>query len=165
MLTLIRHAEAADASDDRIRPLTPAGRSAARRLADFLRQSEALKGSEIWHSTLARARETAQVLADHLGHKVTLKQVEGLAPEDPPEIFARKLVGLKKDVVVVGHNPQLTTLAALLVRGDATMPAVVFDKCTALRLENFGQGNAGDWAIQWCIAPQLLAVEDVGPWI
>lgn len=165
MVTLIRHATAADAADDALRPLTSAGRSAARRLADFLRPTEALKGREIWHSSFVRARETAQVIADQIGRELTLKEVDGLAPEDSAEEFLRRFAGLRKDVIVVGHNPHLTNLAALMVRGDASLPAVCFDKCTAVCLENFGQGNAGDWVIQWCVAPELLWVEDVGPWI
>jgi phosphohistidine phosphatase len=165
MVTLIRHATAADASDDTLRPLTSAGRAAVRRLADFLRPTGALKGTEIWHSSLVRARETAQVIAGHIGRKLTLKEVEGLAPEDSPGAFLHRLAGLRKDVIVVGHNPHLTTLAALMIRGDASLPAVGFDKCTAVCLENFGQGSAGDWSIHWCVAPQLLSAEDVGPWI
>ena len=165
MVTLIRHATAADAADDTLRPLTNAGRSAARRLADFLRPTQALKGHEIWHSSLVRAQETAQVIADHIGRKMVLKEVDGLAPEDPAGGVLRRLAGLRQDVIVVGHNPQLTTLAALMVRGDASLPAVAFDKCTAVCLENFGHGNAGDWTIQWCVAPELLWAADDGPWI
>jgi phosphohistidine phosphatase len=163
MVTLIRHGTAADAPDDALRPLTGAGRSAARRLADFLRPTGALKGAEVWHSSLVRARETAQVIAEHIGRKLTLKEVEGLAPEDPPGSFLRRLSALRKDVIVVGHNPHLTTLAALMVRGDASLPAVGFDKCAAVCLENFGQGRAGDWSVQWCVAPQLLLADDAGP--
>jgi len=156
MITLIRHAAAVDAPDDESRALTPAGRSATRRLAEFLKQNDALRGSEIWHSTLVRARETAEILAEHVGRKLTLKEIEGLAPDDPPGPFSRKLSGFRKDLIVVGHNPHLTSLASILIKGHPSMPAVVFEKCTALALENYGQGNAGDWAVAWCISPELL---------
>jgi len=156
MITLIRHAAAGDAPDDESRPLTASGRAAARRLAEFLKKNDALRGSEVWHSTLVRARETAEILAEHLGRKLTLKEVGGLAPDDPPGAFSRKLAGFRKDLIVVGHNPHLTTLASILIKGQSSMPAVVFDKCAAVALENYGQGNAGDWAVTWCISPELL---------
>jgi phosphohistidine phosphatase len=156
MITLIRHASAADAPDDAIRPLTVAGRASVRRLAEFLQRSDALRGSEVWHSSLARARETAEELAAHVDRPLNLKEVDGLAPDDPPGIISQKLAGLRKDLIVVGHNPHLTILASVLVKGDSSSPAVVFDKCCAVALENYGGGNAGEWAVTWCLPPELF---------
>ena len=60
---LIRHAKAEDASPDAARRLTTAGRSHARALGKFLGRSEAFAPAVLWHSTLVRARETAELVA------------------------------------------------------------------------------------------------------
>ena len=156
MLFLIRHADAEDAAEDEKRPLSHRGHGQVARLAKFLHGSGVMAPDEIWHSTLLRAKETAELLAEGAKLKAKLKQVTGLAPDDAPGLFARRLVGLEGDLVVVGHNPHLTMLASLLIRGDKGGAAIHFPKCAALALDCMGEGHAGEWTVCWHVVPDLL---------
>lgn len=156
MIYLVRHAEAKDAERDEVRELTSRGREMALQLGRFLRLTRIAPTNEVWHSTLVRARQTAEMVAQGLGVAV-LKEVTGLAPNDDAGVFARKLARVTNDVMVVGHNPHLTVLGTLLVKGeDANLPAMEFSKCTALALNNLGTGEPGEWSIAWQFDPHML---------
>ena len=57
------------------------------------------------------------LLTKRLRLKAKLSEVSGLKPGDDPEIMARRLGELRQPVIVVGHDPHLTSLATLLVTG------------------------------------------------
>lgn len=160
MIYLVRHAEAQDAERDELRQLTERGRAMAARLGRFFRLTGIAPARQMWHSKLVRARQTAELIAAAAGIG-DLREVKGLAPEDPPAEIARKLAAAKGDVMVVGHNPHLTALGTLLVKGDdAHLPAIEFPKCAALALNNLGSGEPGEWCIAWHLAPQMLDALD-----
>jgi phosphohistidine phosphatase len=153
ILYLVRHAHAVDAPADAARPLSPKGRDQVRALGRFLRSSGAFLPEEIWHSPLVRSQETAALLARQLRLDVPLLLQPGLEPEDKPEMVARRLRSATRSVAIVGHEPHLSALASLLVRGRAAPPAFVIKKCTALTLEGTGRF----WMVRWQVSPELLA--------
>jgi phosphohistidine phosphatase len=124
-----------------------------RALGRFLRSSGAFLPEEIWHSPLVRSQETAALLARQLRLDVPLLLQPGLEPEDKPEMVARRLRSATRSVAIVGHEPHLSALASLLVRGRAAPPAFVMKKCTALTLEGTGRF----WMVRWQVSPELLA--------
>jgi phosphohistidine phosphatase len=124
-----------------------------RALGRFLRSSGAFLPEEIWHSPLVRSQETAALLARQLRLDVPLLLQPGLEPEDKPEMVARRLRSATRSVAIVGHEPHLSALASLLVRGRAAPPAFVIKKCTALTLEGTGRC----WMVRWQVSPELLA--------
>jgi len=152
-LYLIRHAHAVDLAPDHARPLSERGRDQMRVLARFLRRSESFDAEEIWHSTLRRAHETAQLLVEGISREVPCREVAGLAPEDDPAVFAPTLVACKHSVAVVGHEPHLSALASLLVRGAAAPPVFAMRKGTVLALERAGRY----WIVRWHVFPDLMA--------
>lgn len=152
-LHLVRHAHAVDATEDATRPLSDRGREQVRRLGKFLRPTDVFQPEEIWHSPLVRAQETATLLARHLRLEVPLVLVPGLEPEDKPQAIARRLRSATRSVAVVGHEPHLSALASLLVRGRAAPPAFVMKKCSVLTLEGTGRF----WMVRWHVSPELLA--------
>lgn len=152
-LYLVRHAHAVDATDDASRPLSERGRQQVRRLGKFLRPTDVFQPEEIWHSPLVRAHETATLLVRHLRLDVPLVLVPGLEPEDNPQAIARRLRSATRSVAVVGHEPHLSALASLLVRGRAAPPAFVMKKCAVLALEGTGRL----WMVRWHVSPELLA--------
>ena len=155
-LFLVRHAHAVDASEDPARPLSGRGRREVGQLAGFLRASGSLAPDEFWHSPLARARETAQLLADGLGSRSPLKEAPGLEPDEDPAAIALRLASEHRTVALVGHEPQLSTLATLLVRGTPWPPAFVMQKCSVLALERNGEGRGASWVARWHVVPDLL---------
>jgi phosphohistidine phosphatase len=153
LIHLIRHAHALDSADDPVRPLSKRGRRQVRALARFLRAGGAFAPAAIWHSPLARSRETAELLAGRLGFAGPLVEVPGLEPGDDPRDTARRIQPLRRVVAIVGHEPHLSALASLLVTGASGPPAFVLKKCAALALERTG----ARWQVRWQVSPELLA--------
>jgi len=109
-LYLVRHAEAAPGSPDELRPLTEAGRRAARELGNRL-AGEGLVDAVVT-SPLLRARETAAAIARVAGAGGQPAVDEGLAPGATPESVLAAVLGRGERVVVVAHQPDCTRIAA-----------------------------------------------------
>lgn len=152
-LYLIRHAHAIDLAPDHARPLSARGEDQVRVLARFLRRSESFDAEEIWHSTLRRAHETAKLLVEGIRREMPCREVTGLAPEDDPAAFAPTLLVCKRPVAVVGHEPHLSALASLLVRGEVSPPVFAMKKGAVLALERAGRY----WIVRWHVFPDLMA--------
>ena len=88
MLYLIRHADAAAGEMDAERPLTAKGRNQVARLGRFLKAAGIGQPQEVWHSPLARAQETAELLAQGLKLSAPLVLTSGLRPNDDPAPIA-----------------------------------------------------------------------------
>ncbi len=119
-LTLIRHAEAADAGpdgDDGARPLTRAGKRTVRAVAVALARIGV--GAELLiHSPLLRASQTAELLVPLLARDGETR-ASSLLAESPGASILDLLGGLATErVALVGHAPALSQLAAWLVAGD-----------------------------------------------
>ena len=112
-LILWRHAEAEDGTPDLARPLTAKGHKQARRMAEWL-ASQLPEGCKILVSPAVRTLQTVEPL----GRK--FKVVEALAPDARPEavLQAANWPNSKEPVLVVGHQPTLGQVAALLLCGQ-----------------------------------------------
>lgn len=115
-LILWRHADAFDAEpgqSDLERALSPKGQKQARRMADWL-TSQLPEGCRILVSPALRTLQTAQAL----GRK--FKTLEQLAPGCDAEdvLQAANWPNAKEPVLVVGHQPTLGQVAALLMSGQ-----------------------------------------------
>jgi phosphohistidine phosphatase len=108
-LFLVRHAEAAPGDPDDLRPLTAAGRGAARELATRL---AAEHPEAVVSSPLLRARETAAAIADAVGLKVEAD--ERLAPGATADDVRGAASGRGETVVVVGHQPDCSEIVLAL---------------------------------------------------
>jgi phosphohistidine phosphatase len=151
---LVRHAHATEAADDAARPLSAKGRAQVRALAKFLRTTtnDAFAPAEIWHSPLVRSRETAELLARRLKLTAPLKLTPGLEPEDDPRAAAERIAAARKPIAVVGHEPQLSAVASLLVAGRAAPVAFAMKKCAVLALERDGT----NWIVRWHVSPEVI---------
>ena len=108
-LFLVRHAEAAPGEPDDLRPLTPAGRDAARALAAELAAEEP---EVVLSSPLLRARETAEAIARAAG--LVAEPDERLAPGADAEIVREAVAGRGDAVVTVGHQPDCSEIVLAL---------------------------------------------------
>jgi phosphohistidine phosphatase len=113
-LYLVRHAEAAGGEPDELRALTPAGREQARSLGIRLRDS-GIRPDTILTSPLLRARETGALIGRELG--VDAATDERLAPGATAEAVTKVVAGRGETVVVVGHQPDCSRIAAALTGG------------------------------------------------
>ena len=152
-LYLIRHAHALDGDDDEARPLSSKGRAQVRRVSTFLRASGVFAPTEIWHSPLLRARQTAELLSKRLKMDTPLCVVTNLTPADNPRRIRRQLAREKRALALIGHDPHLSALASLLIAGAAEPPVFALKKCSVLALERM----AGFWLVRWHLTPELLA--------
>lgn len=161
-LHLIRHAHAVTEQEDPARPLSLRGETDARRIAAWFRLSGALQPTQIWHSPLARALATARLLAAGLGNDPLLVETPDLLPEDDPEDVATRLAEYPRthDLALVGHEPHLSALATLLIRGRATPVAFKLRKGAILTLEPHTGTHKRDgrprWSVRWHFSPELL---------
>jgi len=114
-LYLVRHAEAAAGEPDELRRLTPEGREAARALGERL-AAEGVRPDAVLSSPLLRARETAAELARPAG--LTPEPDERLAPGATAEDVRVAAGERGETVVVVGHQPDCSKIAAALTGGD-----------------------------------------------
>ena len=113
-LYLVRHAEAADGDPDELRPLTAEGRETARALGERLAK-EGVQPDAVLTSPLLRARETGQALARPAG--IEAEPDERLAP-GATAAAVRAAAGERGTiVVVVGHQPDCSQIAAALTGG------------------------------------------------
>jgi phosphohistidine phosphatase len=145
---LVRHGTAAAGPDDRARPLTPAGRTEATATARAL-AAHGVEVSEIRHSGLVRARETAEILAGNLAPPRGVRATTGLAPDDDPDVAAAELALAAAPLMLVGHLPHLARLATALV-GNASLEGVVFGPGTAVGLRRDPDGWALELVVPSC---------------
>jgi phosphohistidine phosphatase len=113
-LFVVRHAEAAPGEPDELRPLTAAGRGAARALGARLAPAQP---QAILSSPLLRARETAEQIARAAG--VETEPDERLAPGANADAVREAISDRGDTVVVVGHQPDCSEIV-LELSGRAT---------------------------------------------
>ena len=122
-LFLVRHAEAAPGEPDDLRPLTPAGRDAARALAQKLAGEHP---EAVVSSPLLRARETAAAIAEASG--VAAETDERLAPGATADDLRAAAAGRGGTIVAVGHQPDCTEIVFALTGEEVRFPtAAVYE--------------------------------------
>lgn len=118
-LLLLRHGIASERHPDQVdalRPLTPAGRERTTAVLQRLRQLE-LGGERLFSSPLLRARQTAE-LAVAAGLAPALELASALEPDADPRPLLHWPEGVQR-LVLVGHEPDLGSLAAALIGAPA----------------------------------------------
>jgi phosphohistidine phosphatase len=149
VILLAQHGKAYSEAEDPERRLTPEGAAETERVARFLARA-GVRVREIVHSGRARARQTAEIFARHLG--CGAREGTGLGPSDDPGIWASRLSGLD-DVMLVGHLPHLSRLASLLLLGDPSREIIKFRYSGVAALV---RGAEGGWALAWYATPDLI---------
>lgn len=163
LLHLMRHAHAVTAEENPSRPLSARGRADAARLARFFAGNGCFRPDQLWHSPLRRARETADELLARLALDAAVVETPGLLPEDDPQELAERLQLYPKDrgdLALVGHEPHLSVLASLLVRGRSSPALFTMKKAAVITLELTGSAHKKSgfsrWRVRWQVSPELL---------
>jgi phosphohistidine phosphatase len=120
-LILVRHAKAAAGEPDALRPLSEAGREAARLLAELLAEQHP---DAVVTSPLLRARETADAIAAAAGVSAVVD--ERLAPGATVEAVRDAVTGRGETVVAVGHQPDCSRIALALTGRELSFPTAGF---------------------------------------
>jgi phosphohistidine phosphatase len=115
---LVRHGDAKPETDDRARPLSDRGRREIEQLARTA-ADRGVQATEIRHSGLLRARQTAEILAGSLRPRGGVRETLGLAPNDDPDIAQAECESAWEPIVLVGHLPHLGRLNGRLTGNRA----------------------------------------------
>lgn len=158
-LVLLRHGPAEPRDDeqwpdDLARPLTPRGGKRTRRASSGLARLE--PGiRKILSSPALRCVETARLLASELDPAGAVEVVPALAPGADPRALLRLVAREGKEAVIalVGHEPDLSQLAAALL--GMSPQGLAFKKAGACALEWDGPGP-GNTHLLWWHAPRAL---------
>jgi phosphohistidine phosphatase len=159
-LLIVRHAIAFERSerrwpDDGKRPLSPRGVLRARQAAAGLKRLTA-PPQRVLTSPLVRTRQTAEILTRSAGWPPAV-DCALLAPGGSPARLLALLAGLREArIAVVGHQPDLGSLLAACLTGDAAGVAFEFKKMGAALVEFPGSARAARGTLRWLAPPQLL---------
>lgn len=159
---ILRHGIAVDHGTpgyerDSERPLTPEGRRKTRLIAKSL-ASLGVNPDVILTSPLIRAHQTAEIVATVLSLKKQMRFCDHLASGgDASRVIAdiNKLRGAES-VMLVGHEPDLSELAALLVTGSADGADIELKKggLCVLEADSLRAGKCA--TLLWLAPPKLL---------
>jgi len=158
---IIRHGPAGDSSaweaegrDDRLRPLTAAGKKEMRRAAAGL-ATVVRNVATLATSPLTRAVQTAEIVAAE--YECEIVPLEALAPGHDPEDALGWLRDHTNDITVglVGHEPHLSTLVGYLLTGNRAS-FLDLKKGGACLLEMTEPVQPGGGAMAWLLTPRVL---------
>lgn len=124
-LFVVRHAEAAPGEPDHLRPLTGAGREAARAVGEEL---AAVGLDAVISSPLLRARETAAAIAAAAGLEPELD--DRLAPSATADDVRAVVHGRGERVAVVGHQPDCSEIVLELTGREVRFKPAAFHEVT-----------------------------------
>ncbi len=148
-LYLVQHGAALTEAEDPQRPLSEEGRRQTEKMARFLKM-ERITVDCIWHSKKMRSIQTAQIISHYIRTEAVVERND-LSPLDPVEGLAREIQGLSKDLMIVGHLPFLSKLAAKLLVGSEHNDVLGFKYSGGACLE-----YQDTWKIIWMITPDLV---------
>jgi phosphohistidine phosphatase len=158
-LYIMRHAEAEEQTEsggDEARPLTMRGRERTRDAAGGLR-ALGLRFGAILSSPLRRAAETAELVADEYANNPPPQVLPPLSPDVSPHQALTALAPFTHhgEVLVVGHEPQLSKLVALLTTSEGAV-AIRLKKgaCVALNLPKTIEPGAAE--LRWLLTQRHL---------
>lgn len=162
-LFLLRHASAGtrrtNPAVDVKRPLDKEGKRHCIHLANVL-NALTINFDLIVSSPLKRSLQTAQLVGTETGYETPILISNGLAPEATWTQFQRLLheCAAYENVMVVGHNPNITTFLVQLISGNngltspRSQPRIRLRKGTLARL-NMQRGPA---SLQWMLDPRTV---------
>jgi phosphohistidine phosphatase len=161
-LYLLRHGIAAEPGvagyePDSERPLTPRGE---KRLRDAARAMEELDLSFdlILSSPFLRARQTAGIIAQNLKLRKKLAFSDDLTPGGNPRLLIQQLNQFRpepEDILLVGHEPYLGKLVALLAAGNTSLE-IDFKKGGLCKLEAEFLLYGRCAKLVWLLTPRLM---------
>ena len=139
------------------RPLTPEGEQKLRRITKTIRQL-GLSFDLIISSPYIRARETAEIVANALSLQKQLEFRDTLGADgSPPELIA-ELAKIKPEpgsLLLVGHEPSLSTIITLLTSGSA-QPFLTLKKAGLCKISVDALRVGRCAKLDWLLTPKQM---------
>lgn len=156
-LYLVRHGKAEFGPEDADRALSERGRADVEAMAHHLAGQE-ISAARLFHSTLLRARQTAEILAGHIAPEKPLQELADIEPWGDVQAFARLAASWAEDDLpptwVVGHEPFMGDAVSLLVAGDPNARLLEVKTGTVMALESSVYGPR--WRLRWVLTPRIV---------
>lgn len=158
-ILILRHGEAgkrlAPSSQDAERQLTVAGKEEVAEVAQTMKKI-GLEFDVIGTSPIKRARQSAEIVARVLGLKKSLEVWDELKPEGDRKELYKRLSRMKRDssVLVVGHEPYLTTVIGELIAGGRGA-SISLKKAGFARLDVSIFSPAPKGELRWLLTPRV----------
>ena len=164
ILYVLRHGIAEDVApggDDGARRLTPRGRQKLAAGARGMR-GLGLAFDGLWTSPLVRAVETATIVAQEYGGAIVPQTLPALAAGVAPAetLRALRVAAGHENVLIVGHEPGLSGLVALVLTGSTSGMTLALKKGGLVALElpepRPRSGATVRGALRWALTPRQL---------
>jgi len=166
-LFILRHGCAADPGDaglpkdlpDADRPLTAKGKQKLWRMTEAMQLLE-VRPEVVISSPLLRALQTAQIVTEALELRKKLVLTDHLAPGGNPNALLEQINALEpraKNILLVGHEPYLSKLIALLATGN-TGARLELKKGGLAKLEVKQLRYARCATLAWLLTPKQLGL-------
>jgi len=157
-LYLVRHAIAEDLTnqeDDSLRPLTEKGREKMKRIAQALEEL-GVQPDLIVSSPYVRASQTASILAKELNYKEEMAYSDFLVPmAEPDDMIGEINEKFSVDeLMLVGHEPNLSSLASVLLAGSPDL-SINFKKggVCCLSVDDLHYDRKA--TLEWLVTPKI----------
>ena len=165
-LYLLRHGEALDREDaaktgveDSQRPLILKGKERTKKIMKFTRDFNG-RVELIVSSPFLRSQQTAAVAMQILKFDNYLESTE-LVPEAPPTAFVQWLLREAQQVTsvfVVGHEPQLSAFASLILAGrQQSFIELKKSGLICIDVESFDSLVPENTSLRWILDPKILS--------
>ena len=152
-LYLVRHGKAEFGPEDADRSLSPRGRADVEAMANYMKAQD-ITVERIVHSTLARARQTAEILGAAIAPGLPLEELQGIEPWGDVKAFAKLTEQWGENTMVCGHEPFMGEAASYLMTGQLHSDVVTVKTGTVMA---FSRSTWGDgWNLRWMLNPRLV---------
>lgn len=159
-LLILRHGEAGNrsysASKDFGRDLTASGRTTMEDVASSINGLKLIV-DKIATSPLARAKESAEIIAKALKKEKDLEVWDELKPEGQTADLYRRLSKLKGEssILIVGHEPYLSGVISELISGSKGS-RIILKKSGMAKVVVSSLGTKPSGQLKWLLTPRQM---------
>ena len=109
-------------------------------------------------SPLVRCRQTARIVVTQFRPRPTLRYISELQPGAAPAELIHSLAQLppSSSVLLVGHEPGLSSLGSLLIAGPGADLTLLFKKGALCRIDFPGTPQPGSGRLIYHLTPRIL---------
>jgi phosphohistidine phosphatase len=158
-LYILRHGKAEDPGpglSDSERKLTKKGREEIAAVSRWMAEQE-IRIHLIAASPLARAQETAEIVAGTLGLRDTIATWKILAPGGDPDSVCRQISRHPDSaaILLVGHEPHLSSLISRIIAGDGDT-RIVMTKGALAKIRHFSCTGQPSGELAWLLTAKQM---------
>ena len=150
-LYLVQHGKSLTKERDPEQGLSETGIAETRRIAQVAADYR-IDVRCIHHSVKARARQTAEIVAEFVSPQQGVRQIEGIKPMDDVAALASRL-NPAENLMLVGHLPFMSRLTSFLITGNIEPPVFKFQNSGIVCMDRPLESDP--WSIVWTLMPHI----------